>query len=68
MILSRGSAKAYLHVVVSSFGQGLQSTPIKWARDQTWVPQFLPYINIMFVRSLHNLESLTALQDNHTQN
>jgi hypothetical protein len=28
-ILSSGSAKAYLHVVVSSFGQGLQSTPVK---------------------------------------
>jgi hypothetical protein len=28
-ILSSGSAKAYLHVVVSSFGQGLESTPVK---------------------------------------
>jgi hypothetical protein len=27
--LSCSSAKAYLHVVVSSFGQGLQSTPLK---------------------------------------
>jgi hypothetical protein len=27
--LSHGSAKAYLHIVVSSFGQGLQSTPLK---------------------------------------
>jgi hypothetical protein len=29
MILSRGLAKTYLHSVVSSFGQGLQSTPLK---------------------------------------
>jgi hypothetical protein len=34
--LSRGSSKAYLHVVVSSFRQGLQSTPLKWSKDQTW--------------------------------
>jgi hypothetical protein len=29
-----------LHVVVTSFGQGLHSTPLKWSKDQTWVPQF----------------------------
>jgi hypothetical protein len=44
--LSRGLTKPYLHVVVSSFGQGLQSTPLKWSLRSTWVPQFLPYISI----------------------
>jgi hypothetical protein len=27
--LSRGSANAYFHVVVTSFGQGLHSIPLK---------------------------------------
>jgi hypothetical protein len=65
--VSHGSAKAYLHVLVS-FGQGMQSTHLKWSKDQTWVPRFLPYITIPFVRNLHKLESLTALQDDHNQN
>jgi hypothetical protein len=26
------------HIVVTSFGQGLHSTPFKWFKDQTWVP------------------------------
>jgi hypothetical protein len=43
--LSHGSAKAYLHIVVFSLKQGLQSTPLKWSKDQTWVPRFLPYHN-----------------------
>jgi hypothetical protein len=65
--LSRGSAKAYLHILVSSFGQGLQSTPLKWSNDQTWVARFLPYINILFVKNLYKLESLTALQVDHNK-
>jgi hypothetical protein len=28
----------------------------------------LPYISVPFVRNLHNLESLTALQNDHNQN
>jgi hypothetical protein len=65
--LSRGLAKAYLHILVSSFGQGLQSTPLKWSNDQTWVAQILPYINISFVNNLHKLESFTALQVDHNK-
>jgi hypothetical protein len=31
--LSRGSANAYFHVVVTSFGQGLHLIPFKWSND-----------------------------------
>jgi hypothetical protein len=34
--LFRGSANAYFHVVVTSFGQGLHSIPLKWSNDQLW--------------------------------
>jgi hypothetical protein len=29
--------QSLLHVMVTSFGQGLHSTPLKWSKDQTWV-------------------------------
>jgi hypothetical protein len=53
------SSQCLLRVVMTSFGQGLHSTPLKCSKDQTWVPHFLPYIKFSLVRNLHKLESLT---------
>jgi hypothetical protein len=33
-----------LHIVVTTFGHGLHSTPLKWSKDQTWEPRFSSYI------------------------
>jgi hypothetical protein len=38
-----------LHIVVTSFGQGLHSTPLKWSKDQTWVPQFSSLYQVFFL-------------------
>jgi hypothetical protein len=68
--LSRGSANAYFHVVVTSFGQGLHSIPIKWSNDQLWVPRLSSLaIFLPFARNLHILEhlALTSLsQEKHS--
>jgi hypothetical protein len=40
--------QSLLHVVATSFGQGLHSTPLKWSKDQTWVPRILTYINLVY--------------------
>jgi hypothetical protein len=68
--LSRGSANAYFHVVVTSFGQGLHSIPLKWSNDQLWVPQLSSLVIFLpFARNLHILEplALTSLsQEKHS--
>jgi hypothetical protein len=59
-----------LHVVVTSFDQGLHSTPLKWSKDQTWVPQFSSLYQVFpFVRNIHKLEYLTpyTIDPNQTQ-
>jgi hypothetical protein len=35
-----------LHVVVTSFGQGLHSIPLKWSKDQTWVPRLSSFSQV----------------------
>jgi hypothetical protein len=50
-------------------GRRLHSTPLKWSKYQTWVPQFfLISHNILVVRNLHKLESLTPYTNDHNQN
>jgi hypothetical protein len=56
-----------LHVGVSSFGQELHSTPLKWSKDQTWVPKLSSLYQISFVRNIHKLESLTPYTNDLNQ-
>jgi hypothetical protein len=50
-------------------GRGLQSTPLKWYKDQTWVPLFfLIFHNIPIVINLHKLESFMPYTSDHNQN
>jgi hypothetical protein len=57
--LSRGSSNAYFYIVVTSFGQGLHSIPLKWSNDQLWVPQVSSLVIFLpFARNLHRLEPL----------
>jgi hypothetical protein len=60
--LSRGSTTAYFHVVVTSFGQGLHSIPLKWSNDQLWVPQLSSSIVFSRLRGISTNWSLWPLQ------
>jgi hypothetical protein len=57
-----------LHVMVTSFSQGLHSTPLKWSKDQTWVPQFsslyqvFPLWGILTSWSLSHLAQLISIK------
>jgi hypothetical protein len=56
-----------LHIVVTSFGQGLHSTPLKWSKDQTWVPQMSSLYQYPFVRNLHKLKPLTPYKNDYNK-
>jgi hypothetical protein len=60
--LSRGSANAYFHVVVTSFGQGLHSIPLKWSNDQLWVPRLSSSVVFSRLRGISTSWSLSPLQ------
>jgi hypothetical protein len=51
-----------LHVVVTSFGQGLQSTSQVIQRSNLSATVFFLISSFLFVRNLHKLESLTLTQ------
>jgi hypothetical protein len=51
-----------LHVVVTSFGQGLHSIPLKWSNDQLWVPQFSSLAVFSCLRAISTSWSLSPLQ------
>jgi hypothetical protein len=70
--LSRGSVKRNMLAYSTLWhpnGRELHSTPLKWSKDQTWVPQFfLISHNISVVRNLHKLEPLMPYTNEHNQN
>jgi hypothetical protein len=51
-----------LHVVVSSFGQGLHSIPLKWSNDRLWVPRFPFFAVFSRLRGISTNWSLSPLQ------
>jgi hypothetical protein len=57
-----------LHVVVTSFAQGLHSTLLKWSKDQTWVPHISSLYQNHVVRNLHKLYSLTPYTIDYNRN
>jgi hypothetical protein len=52
-----------LHVVLTSFGQGLHSIPLKWSKDQTWVPRLSSFSQVFPLRGISTSWSLSPLQD-----
>jgi hypothetical protein len=52
-----------LHVVVTSFGQGLHSTPLMWSKDQTCVPKFSSLSQVFPLWGISTIWSLTPLHD-----
>jgi hypothetical protein len=52
-----------LHVVVTSFGQGLHSTPLKWSKDQTWVPRFSSLSQVFSLWGISTSWSLSPLHN-----
>jgi hypothetical protein len=52
-----------LHVVVTSFGQGLHSTPLKWSKDQTWVPRFSSLYQVFPLWGIFTSWSLSPLHN-----
>jgi hypothetical protein len=52
-----------LHVVVTSFGKGLHSTPLKWSKNQTWVPQFSSLSQVFPLRGISTSWSLLPLHN-----
>jgi hypothetical protein len=52
-----------LHVVVTSFGQGLHSIPLKWSKDQTWVPQFSSLSQVFPLRGISTIWNLSPLHN-----
>jgi hypothetical protein len=52
-----------LHVVVTSFGQGLHSTPLKWSKDQTWVPRFSSLSQVFPLWGISTSWSLSPLHN-----
>jgi hypothetical protein len=51
-----------LHVVVTSFGQGLHSIPLKWSNDQLWVPRFSSLAVFSRLQGISTSWSLSPLQ------
>jgi hypothetical protein len=60
--------QSLLHIVVTSFGQGLHSTPLKLFKYQTWVLQLSSLYQFLVVRNLHELDSLTPYTNVYNQN
>jgi hypothetical protein len=52
-----------LHVVVTSFSQGLHSVPLKWSKDQTWVPWLSCFSQVFPLWGISTSWSLSPLQD-----
>ena len=52
-----------LHVVVTSFGQGLHSIPLKWSKDQTWVPLFSSFSQVFPLWGISTIWSLSPLHN-----
>jgi hypothetical protein len=51
-----------LHVMVTSFGQGLHLIPLKWSNDQLWVPLFSSLVAFSRLRGISTSWSLSPLQ------
>jgi hypothetical protein len=52
-----------LHIVVTSFGQGLHSIPLKWSKDQTGVQQLSSFSQVFPLWGISTSWSLSPLQD-----
>jgi hypothetical protein len=56
-------SQCLVHVVVTSFGLGLHSIPLKWSKDQTWVPQFSSFSQVFPSWGISTSWSLSPLQN-----
>jgi hypothetical protein len=52
-----------LHVVLTSFSQGLHSIPLKWFEDQTWVPQFSSFSQVFLLWGISTSWSISPVQN-----
>jgi hypothetical protein len=48
--------------------RGLHSTPLKWSKDQTWVPRFSLYLTISQLLGISTNLILTPYTSDHNQN
>jgi hypothetical protein len=62
MIFIPWFGQCLLHVVVTSFGKGLHSIPLKWSNDQLWVPLFSSLAVFSCLREISTSWSLSPLQ------
>jgi hypothetical protein len=60
--LSRCSANAYFHVVVTSFDQGLHSIPLERSNDQLWVQRLSSSVVFSHLRGISTSWSLSPLR------
>jgi hypothetical protein len=68
MVLSHGSAKAYLHVVVTSFGQGLHSTPSQVIQRSNLSATIIFLVSLIpFVWNLHKFGVSHALHKDYNR-